>query len=86
MQVRLLNALSVLHVLQPFIIAPQFHICKHAFNLKLKLLKGKSEIQEKGRMVKAPPFISRTYISQYYNIIVGPMMTISVRSYKIQDL
>ena len=28
---------------------------------------------------KAPPLIPRTYISQIYNVIVGPLMTISVR-------
>ena len=37
------------------------------------------------RNEKAPPLIFQTYIYQYYNAVVGPMMTISVRYSKSQD-
>ena len=37
-------------------------------------------------MLKAPLLFPQTYNSRYYNVIVRPMMTISVRYSKSQDL
>ena len=53
----------------------------YVFLLSLSVLTNKY-----GQMLKAPTLIHQTYISRYYNVIVGPMMTISVRYAPFWDL